>query len=149
MIILQANFLICLGWLDLRAQCLPYLERRNWGHWTQLLRSNSMLVTRKRESIVAISSCNRFYIFIFGGHMGWHFWQYVHKLGKDISLLKLKPWATISIHCMKYIQYSFWTRDSHQNSSWSPWKMRQLGYVHVIILYFGVWIQPYCIAACA
>ena len=24
---------------------------------------------------------------------------------------------------MKYIQYSISTRDSHQNSSWSPWKM--------------------------
>jgi len=26
---------------------------------------------------------------------------------------------------MKYIQYSFSTRDSHQHSSWSPWKMCQ------------------------
>jgi len=53
------------------------------------------------------SLCNRFYIFSFGGHVGRHFWQYVHKLGKDIypcwswspePLSVFTAWNTFNIH---------------------------------------------------
>ena len=55
----------------------------------------------------AISSCNMFYIFVFGSHMGWHFWQ---KLGKDINpcwspepLSVFTAWNTFNIQFQQEI----------------------------------------------
>ena len=84
-----------------------------WGEYALKSPVNMISPTLQKE---AISSCIGSIFCLWRPH-GLTFLTKTRQRHKPL----LKPGTTISIYCMKYIQYSISTRDSHQHCSWSPW----------------------------